>query len=67
VGGADVRELAAALRAGDATLDPEKSGQYALYRLLAAYFLDRQNWTINELLASKLSLLDAKTQLLMSQ
>ena len=66
-GNVDVGELAAALRAGDATLDLEKSGQYELYRLLVAYFLDWRNWTINQLLASKLSLLDVKTQLLMSQ
>jgi hypothetical protein len=66
-GSMNIGALAAALRAGDATLDPEKSGQYALYRLLVAYFLDRQNLTINQLLASKLSLLDAKTQFLMSQ
>jgi hypothetical protein len=49
-----------ALRAGDAALDPEKSGTYARYRLLVAYLLDRKGWTMDRLLQSAISQDDAE-------
>ena len=44
--------LARDLRQGAPDLDPERSGLYTRYRLLVAYLLEREDWTIDELLTS---------------
>ena len=65
-GDVDIDALTVSLRSGDVTLDPQKSGHYALYRLVVAYYLDRRKWTLDQLLGSKIPLLAAKEELLAS-
>lgn len=59
----DVYALAKARRAGDPDLDPKRSGNYALYRLLVASFLDKEHWSPDELLASGMMLEEAEKRL----
>lgn len=49
----DADALLAALRRGDPTLDPA-SGNYARYRLLVAWLLDKEGWTTARLLHARL-------------
>ncbi len=51
----DVDDLYRRYRAGEPDLDYRRSGTYARFRLLVAYFLERGGWTIDDLLASTLS------------
>ncbi|MCC6983293.1 MAG: hypothetical protein IT535_08485 [Bauldia sp.] len=62
-GEVDVAALGEALLARDRDLDPQESGTYALYRLLVAYFLDYEGWTIDELLSSGLSREEAEAEI----
>ena len=43
-------ELFRRLRAGDPALDVKRSGQYARFRLLTAYYLEVRGWTVEHLL-----------------
>ncbi len=63
-GDVDIEALTAQLRAGDTDLDPQASGLYARYRLLVAYFLQRQGWSVDRLLASGMSEEEALRRLL---
>jgi len=51
-GDVDIDALLAALRRGDFDLDPKRSGTYARYRLLVAWMLEREGWSVDRLLAS---------------
>jgi hypothetical protein len=59
-GDVDVDALLAALRRGDPDLDPKRSGTYARYRLLVAWMLEREGWTVDRLLASGMTQVDAE-------
>ena len=59
-GEVDIDALMRALRAGDSDLDPQRSGLYARYRLLVAYLLEREGWTVDRLLESGLSQAEAE-------
>ena len=63
-GEVDIEALTRALRAGDRDLDFARSGLYARYRLLVAYFLQREGWTADQLLASDLPQDEAEPRLL---
>ena len=63
-GKVDVDALCAAWKHGDPDLDPQRSGTYARYRLLVAWFLDREGWTIDRLLASGMAQAEAEGRLL---
>ncbi len=54
-GDIDVDALYARYRAHDPKFDYARSGQYALFRLLAAYFLKREHWSVDRLLNCGLS------------
>lgn len=62
-GDVDIDALAAALRRGDPDLDPKRSGTYARYRLLVAFMLEREGWTVDRLLASGMTQVDAEGRL----
>jgi hypothetical protein len=62
-GEVDVNALVTAWRAGDPALDPKRSGQYALYRMLVAYFLTREGWSLERLLSSDMKLGEAEAML----
>jgi hypothetical protein len=63
-GDVDIDALTRALQAGDPDLDPRRSGLYARYRLLVAYMLEREGWSVDALLASNLSQDQAERRLL---
>lgn len=63
-GEVDIDALTRALLAGEGDLDPARSGLYARYRLLVAFFLEREGWTADRLLASGLSQDEAERRLL---
>ncbi len=63
-GSVDIPGLTKRLRADDPDLDPKRSGLYARYTVLVAYFLEREHWTVDQLLATKLSRADAERRLL---
>ena len=63
-GDVDVQDVARKLRAGDPELDPARSGLYARYRLLVAFFLAHEGWSIDRLLASRLPQAEAEQKLL---
>ena len=47
-------------------LDPKQSGTYyALYRLLVAYLLQHEGWSVDRLLNSRMKLADAERMLAM--
>ena len=46
----DVADLYRRYRAGDPAMDVAKSGQYARYRLLVAFMLEREHWSVDQLL-----------------
>lgn len=62
-GEVDIDALMGALRAGDPDLDPQRSGLYARYRLLVAYLLEREGWSVDRLLESGLSQAEAERML----
>jgi hypothetical protein len=62
-GEVDVEALGRAWRAGDPVLDPKRSGQYALYRMLVAFLLVHEGWSVDRLLASEMKLADAERML----
>jgi hypothetical protein len=63
-GEVDIYALTAALRRGDPDLDPHKSGLYARYRLLVAFMLEREDWTVDQLLASDMPIAEVEALLL---
>lgn len=63
-GGVDIDELTRALVEDKPEMNPAKSGLYARYRLLVAFMLKREGWTIDRLLQSRLSQDDAEAILL---
>src|SRR5262245_2030212 len=63
-GDVDIDALTRALIADERDLDPARSGLYARYRLLVAYFLQREGWSADRLLASGLSQDEAERRLL---
>ena len=63
-GDVDIEALTAQLRAGDRDLDPAASGLYARYRLLVAFMLDREGWSADQLLASRMPQGEAERRLL---
>lgn len=65
-GKVDVDALTEALRAGDPDLDPKKTGNYARYRLLTAFFIDHEGWPVDRLLSSNMPLGQADAQLLVA-
>ncbi len=60
----DTDELLRAWKAGDARLDPERSGQYARHRLLVGFLLHRKGWSIDQLLQSAMTQAEAERLLL---
>lgn len=62
-GDVDIDALYRQYRAGDRMMDYAKSGQYRRFRLLAAYFLQREHWSVDRLLQSGLSQADAEAML----
>ena len=60
----DIAALTRALRAGERDLDPTRSGLYARYRLLVAFFLVHERWSADRLLASDMSQAEAERRLL---
>lgn len=63
-GNVDIEALTAALYAGDRELDPVRSGFYARYRLLVAWMLQHEGWSIDRLLTSGLTQAEAEARLL---
>jgi hypothetical protein len=59
-GEVDVEALRRAWLAGDPALDPKRSGQYALYRMLVAHLVAEEGWSVDRLLASDMKLVDAE-------
>jgi hypothetical protein len=53
-GKVDIAALTEAMLAGNSALDPKKSGFYARYRLLVAWMLSQEGWSIDHLLNSGL-------------
>jgi hypothetical protein len=45
-------------------MNPQRTGLYARYRLLVAYFLEREGWRVDCLLASNLAQEEAEQRLL---
>jgi hypothetical protein len=60
-GRVDIDDLYRRYHAGDPELDYRKSGLYARFRLLAAFMLQREHWSVDRLLASKLTQTEAET------
>jgi hypothetical protein len=63
-GDVNIDALLAALRRGDPDLDPRRSGTYARYRLLVAFMLEREGWSVDRVLASGMPQVDAENRLL---
>lgn len=63
-GDVDVNALAQQFRAGHRDLDPAASGLYARYRMLVAWMLEHEGWTVDELLASGMPQEEAEARLL---
>jgi hypothetical protein len=64
-GRVDIDDLYRHYRAGDPALDWRRSGLYARFRLLTAVMLERRHWSIDQLLASKLT--QAQAEALMNK
>jgi hypothetical protein len=62
-GDVDVAALYLRYRAGDPAMDYNRSGQYTRFRLLVAYLIQREHWTVDRLLTSNLSQDDAEKRL----
>lgn len=60
----DLDGLLAAHKAGERSMDPAKSGLYMLYRLLVTMALEKHGWSMEQLLASRLSRQEAEAVLL---
>jgi hypothetical protein len=63
-GEVDIDALTRALIAGEREMNPQATGLYARYRLLVAYFLEREGWSVDRLLASNLAQEEAEQRLL---
>jgi hypothetical protein len=64
-GRVDIDDLYRRYRAGDPTLDYRRSGLYTRFRLLTAVMLEREHWSVDRLLASKLT--QAQAEALMNK
>jgi len=62
-GAVDIDALTRSLLAGDPDLDPARSGLYARYRLLVAWLIEREGWSIDRLLASRMTQAEAEARL----
>jgi hypothetical protein len=62
-GQVDVDDLYRRYRAGDPDLDFTRSHTYARFRLLTAYRLEREHWSVDQLLASRLSQSQAEAKM----
>lgn len=62
-GEVDAPELYRRYRAGDPVFDFPRSGQYARFRLLAAYFLKTRGWSVDRLLDTRLSQAQAEAMM----
>jgi hypothetical protein len=60
-GRVDIDDLYRRYRAGDPALDYRKSGLYSRFRLLTAFVLEREHWSVDQLLATKLTQAQAET------
>jgi hypothetical protein len=60
----DIDALTRALIADEVQMNPQLTGLYARYRLLVAYFLEREGWSVDRLLASNLPQEEAEQRLL---
>jgi hypothetical protein len=60
----DFENLIERLRADDPELDPKRSGLYLRYRLLVAFFLDHEHWSLEQLLASPMPQPEAEARML---
>jgi hypothetical protein len=60
----DFEDLIARLRVGDPELDPKRSGLYLRYRLLVAFFLEHEHWSLERLLASPMPQPEAEARML---
>jgi hypothetical protein len=60
----DIDALTRALIADEVRMNPQRTGLYARYRLLVAYFLEREGWSVDRLLASNLAQEEAQQRLL---
>jgi len=54
-GHVDIDDLWRRYKSGDPELDYRRSGVYARFRMLAAYLIQRRGWSVDRLLASKLT------------
>jgi hypothetical protein len=63
-GEVDIDALTRALIADEVEMNPQRTGLYARYRLLVAYFLEREGWSVDRLLASNLAQEEAEQRLL---
>jgi hypothetical protein len=63
-GAVDIDELTQALIEDKSEMDYARSGLYARYRLLVAFMLTREGWTVDQLLASGLPQEDAEAILM---
>ncbi|MDT3688111.1 MAG: hypothetical protein RO009_24085 [Pseudorhodoplanes sp.] len=61
---ADIDALTKAFLAEEPDLDPRRSGLYARYRLLVAYMIKHEGWSVERLLGSQLSQDEAERRLL---
>ena len=59
----EVGDLFERYRRGDPALDFKKSGQYARFRLLAAYYLERRLWSVDRLLNTRLTEEEAEQEM----
>lgn len=62
-GRVDIDDLYRRYRAGDAALDFKRSGTYARFRMLTAFMLEREHWSVDQLLASRLTLAQAQAMM----
>jgi hypothetical protein len=59
----DVASLARQMRDGHPDLDPKTSGLYARYRLLVAYLVQQEGWSIEKVLAEHPSQIDVEKRI----
>ncbi len=63
-GDVNIEKLTLLLREGHGDLDPATSGLYSRYLLLVAYFLQIENWSVDDLLSSAMAQQEAEHRLL---
>jgi hypothetical protein len=63
-GEVDIDALTRALIAHEPEMNPALTGLYARYRLLVAYFLERERWSVDRLLGSNMPQEEAEQRLL---